>query len=120
MTKWLEHCKTNYNKKQKNMKDKNIIKLWEDFMNDSRYKKYIQLPTMLEKFVFNLNNLKTYIDINKQKPPQRSNNKDIKTLSSWLSNQQNNYSKKINNMKDENIRKMLEEFLYDPKYKDYF
>jgi TPP-dependent 2-oxoacid decarboxylase len=102
------------------MKDETIRKLWEEFSNDSRYKKYMQLPTMLELFNINLNKVKEYIDTNKKKPPKLDKDKVIKTLYSWLQNQKQNYIKKKENMKDENIYKLWTDFINDTKYKEYF
>ena len=119
MANWIGTSQQNYFTKIKNMKDENIRTLWKNFINDEKYKKYIQLPTILEKFVFNLNKIKTYIDINKQRPSHGNKNKSIKCVGQFLSDCQRNYSKKINNMKDENIKKLWEEFINDSKYKEY-
>jgi hypothetical protein len=37
---WVSAQQTNYNKKMKIMKNKIIYNKWEDFINDSKYKKY--------------------------------------------------------------------------------
>ena len=47
MAEWISTSKKNYSKKTHNMKDETIYKLWTVFVNDSRYKEYMQLPTML-------------------------------------------------------------------------
>lgn len=38
--KWLSHQITNYSKKIKSMNDSNIVKIWEKFINDDKYKIY--------------------------------------------------------------------------------
>ena len=76
------------------MKDENIYKLWTNFINEEKYKTFFQLPTILEKFIFDLNKLKIYIDTNKIKPSPKSIDKNIKSLAYWIKNTQTNYIKK--------------------------
>ena len=116
---WIGTQQHNYSKKKDTMKDENIYKLWTDFINDSRYKEYIILPTMIEFFNINLNKLKTYIDTHKKKPSSSSKEIYIKSLAKFISHQNNNYQKKKDNMKDENIYKLWTEFINDIKYKEY-
>ena len=118
--KWYGHSKDNYIKKEHNMKDENICKKWEEFINDVNYKKYIQIMPMLETFNINLNKLKIYIDINKQRPSKYNNDKDIKSIGLWLGTIQNNYDKKIKNMKNKNIYELWNKFINNDKYKEYF
>ena len=80
----------------------------------------MKLQTMLEKFIFDLNKVKIYIDINKKKPVWSNKDKDIKIMSIWIYNCQINYVKKKFNMKDENIRTLWKNFINDDKYKIYF
>ena len=117
---WMHKCQTNYSKKIQNMKDETIYKLWTEFINNSRYKKYMQIPTMLEKFILDFNKLKIYIDTNKQRPSVGSKDKDIKSMAKWIGHSQNNYSKKIHNMKNETIYNLWTEFINNDKYKEYF
>ena len=120
MAQWISDCQKNYSKKTEKMKDETIYKLWTEFINDAKYKKYMQLPTMFEKFVFDLNKLKLYIDTNKQRPSNSSKDKGIKSMGSWIGNCQNNYSNKIHKMKDETIYNLWTDFINDAKYKTYF
>ena len=115
---WSNKQGTNYKKKQKNMKDENIYKIWSDFINDTKYNKYFQ--SMEGLFNIKLNELKLYIDINKNKPSSHSKDANIKSIGCWITTQKKNYVNKISNMKDINIRKKWEEFLNDEKYKKYF
>jgi len=117
---WISNQTINYSKKIQNMKDENIYKLWTEFINDEKYKSYMQLPTMLEIFIKRLEKLKIYIDTNKQRPSTHSEDKDIKFKAKWIGTSQTNYSKKIHNMKDENIYKLWTDFINDSKYKEYF
>ena len=118
MGEWIGHSQTNYSKKIHNMKDKNIYNLWSEFINNDKYKKYFISNEDLWKQ--NLKEVKKYIDENKQKPSSKSKDKNIKFIGSWILTSQKNYSKKINNMKDETIYKLWSDFINDTKYKDYF
>ena len=118
MGKWIGTCQANYNKKTQNMKDKNIMKLWEKFINDKKYQKYFL--SQYDGFINNLNKVKIYIDINKKRPSQHSKDKEIKSMGAWIGQKINNYTKKMKNMKDENIYNLWTNFINDPKYKDYF
>ena len=120
MGSWIVSQNNNYIKKKENMKDENIYKEWTNFVNDDEYKKYIQLPSMLEKFVVDLNKLKIYIDINNKRPSGASRDKDIKSMGSWIGKCKKNYDIKKYNMKDETIYKLWTEFITDDKYKEYF
>ena len=120
MAQWKGHCQTNYTKKIYNMKDETIYKLWTEFINDENYKKYIQLPTMLELFNDNLNELKLYIDTHNQRPSKGSPDKTIKSMAQWLNDCQKYYTKKLHNMKDETIYNLWTEFINNEKYKKYF
>ena len=117
---WLYQCQINYNTKIKNMKDEKIRKLWENLITDINYKNYILLPTMLDNFILNLNKVKTYIDKNNKRPSASNKTIDIKRIGQWVGDCKKNYIKKEKNMKDENIKKLWEEFLNNPKYKEYF
>jgi superfamily II DNA or RNA helicase len=115
---WVSHQNTNYKKKKDIMKDVNIRKLYEDFINDDKYKKYFLSNE--KEWISNLELVKSYIDKNKQKPNRNDNNIEIIKLGSWLNAQNQNYKKKEQIMKDVNIRKLYEDFINDDKYKKYF
>ena len=102
------------------MANEAIYNLWKEFVNDAKYKEYMQLPTMFEKFVCDLNKLKLYIDENKKRPSCKSKDKIIKSMASWIQHSQTNYSKKTKNMKDEQIYNLWTTFINDAKYKIYF
>jgi hypothetical protein len=42
LTLWIYKQNINYNKKEQIMKDVNIRKLYEEFINDNKYKKYFE------------------------------------------------------------------------------
>jgi len=113
--KWVVNQKLNYKKNKKNMKNENIRKLWENFID--YYRQYFLDNEEIWKL--NLNECKQFINKNKKKPYGFGNDKNIRKLGLFLSNQNKNYKLKIYSMKNENIIKMWEEFINDIKYKKY-
>ena len=113
---WISHQVVNYKKKNKSMSDENIRKLWEDFINDDKYKKYFLSNE--EVWKLNLEWVKKYIDENRKRPS--NNNEDVKIYGAWIRTQLKNYQKKKNIMIASNIRKLWEDFINDDKYKIYF
>jgi len=111
---WLNHQQYNYKMNIQIMKDKNIRKLWEEFIE--KYKIYFEYN--IELWLNNLKKIEDYIIKYNKKPSEKDLDDDIKKLSRWISNQQTNYKINIQIMKDENIRKLWEEFI--EKYKIYF
>ena len=118
--KWIQHQITNYNKKQKNMKDDNIYNKWNEFINSEKYKQYFILPSSEEHFIANLNKVKKYIDENNKLPYYNDNDTNIKILSKWVQHQTTNYKNKQDNMKHNNIYNKWTEFINSEKYKKYF
>ena len=113
---WISNQQINYAKQQKIMKDDNIRNKWKQFIEDPKYKKYFLSNE--QEWDINLVEVKKYIDDNKKRPSDK--NKDIKNLGQWISNQQRNYAKQQQIMKDDNIRKKWKQFIEDPKYSKYF
>jgi hypothetical protein len=58
-----------------------------------------------------LEKVKMYIETNNKLPSSTDKNKDIKQLGIWISRQKENYSKKEQIMKEENIRNIWENFI---------
>ena len=98
LSKWLSHQITNFNKKQKNMKDEKIYNKWNEFINSDKYKKYFILQSIEEYFNMNLNKVINYIDKNNKRPSE-GKNKDVSILGKWIQHQITNYNKKQENMK---------------------
>jgi len=115
---WLTYQPRNYEKNIKIMKNMNIRKLWEDFINDDKYKKYF--ISNEDDWVLRLNQIKIYIDKNNKKPTSTDKNNEIQQYSNWLSTQLQNYKNNIKIMSNQNIRKIWENFINDKKYKKYF
>ena len=115
---WISNQLINYQKKEQIMLDDNIKKLWEDFINDDKYKEYFL--SNKEEWKLNLEWVKKYIDENKKRPSMHNKNDNIKIYGSWIHHQLTNYKKKNNSMSNETIRKLWEDFINDDKYKEYF
>ena len=100
------------------MKNNDIYKLWEDFINTSNYKKYFISNQNIWKDT--LDKVKLYFDNNNKRPSQHDKNIDIRQLGTWISTQQKNYNKKLYNMKNCDIINQWEHFINDLKYKEFF
>ncbi len=115
---WITSQPITYRKNLDIMKNITIRKLWEDFIKDDQYKHYMMSKQDL--WVYNLEQCKTYINIHKNRPSSRDKEVNIKYMGNWLINQNKNYKKTNEIMKDELIRKKWEEFITDEMYQHYF
>ena len=97
---------------------KNIQKQWKEFIEDDKYKIYFM--SNKEEWYDKLQKVKKYINTHKQRPYKSDKNSIIKQLGEWISNQQTNYRKKNDIMKNEDIQKQWKEFIEDKKYNKYF
>ena len=116
LRRWLSHQKEQYKIQDRIMKDENIRKLWEKFIEE--YQEY--LVSNNDIWIQNLNNLKNYIDKYNKLPSRNNKNKDIKHLGKWISYQNTNYKQYKHIMKDNNIRKLFVDFITDLLYNKYF
>jgi len=115
--KWLSHQQEDYKKNKNIISEPNIKKLWENFVNDDKYKVYL-LDN--ETIWYNiLEQVKKYINDNNKRPSCSDKNSDVKKLGKWVTRQQEHYNKKGQNMKDKE-RLEWEKFITDDKYKKYF
>jgi len=60
-----------------------------------------------------LEQVKNYINVNKKCPSTEDKNKNIKTLGRWIGTQRLKYSRKMEIMKNKEIRRQWEEFMRD-------
>ncbi len=112
--KWLSHQQQNYKKNREIMKEKIIRNSWEDFIK--KYKQYFL--SNIEVWFDKLDMLEKYIKDNKKRPNSNNKDKSIKRMAQWISDQQINYKKNTDIMKNENIKKEWTNFTI--KYKQYF
>ena len=111
---WISHQKKNY--KNNSMKDETIRKVWEEFVNDERWKGLFMDSE--EKWYDDFSKTKEFVIENGKIPSRTSKNKEEKRLSKWVHRQKTNYKNK--SMKDETIRKVWEEFVNDERWKGLF
>jgi len=73
---------------------------------------------VIDKWLDNLEKLKSFIDLNKKTPTYSSKNKEEKPIGKWFDHQKQNYKNNKNFMKYENKKKLWEDFLEE--YKEYY
>jgi hypothetical protein len=110
---WLSQQKNNYIKNE--LKNNNVRKKWEIFVNDNKYTQYF--ISNENKWINTLDIIKNYINNEDKLPTKYNKNIEIKQLGKWLSTQQQNYSKNEYIMINELIRKKWELFI--DEYKKY-
>ena len=72
---WIDRQIQGYKNNKGILKDdKHILKLWEEFINDNKYKKYFEDNNTI--WINKLNEVKKYIDVNNKRPSE--NDKDKK------------------------------------------
>ena len=121
---WVCTQKTNYRpnieESMERMKDKEIHQLWNEFINDDKYKKYIVID-LNENWKQMLQQTKEYINNNKKLPSIKTN--DFKSLKQWITRQKSIYSVNIHQckyiMKDIEIHQLWTKFINDEMYKKY-
>jgi len=111
---WIGTQQQNYLKNEYIMNDESIKQKWKDFID-----KYIQFfLTNIEEWNNNLKFVEDYIIKNDKRPSGANKDKNIKKLGSWIANQQKNYSKNEQIMKNEDVRIKWKDFT--DKYIQYF
>jgi DNA-directed RNA polymerase subunit H (RpoH/RPB5) len=111
---WIYAQKQNYKNKKKIMKNNEIRKEWEQFIEKynelfkSNEEKWIEIKELVEKYIIE----------NKKLPSYHNKDKNSKYLYNWLSTQQQNYKNKKDLMKNDKIRKEWEQFI--EKYNELF
>jgi superfamily II DNA/RNA helicase len=114
--KWISQQINNYKQKLCAMKNEKIYDEWTNFINDEKYKKY--LNTNEDKWYENLLLIRNYIDKYNKLPSikDKTNNK----LTKWMYRQNEKYRKKSHNMIDDTIYNEWRNFISDDKYKKFF
>jgi superfamily II DNA or RNA helicase len=109
---WLNNQITAYKQKSRIMKNEKNYKLWEEFINNEKYKQYFINEE--QKWINNLECLKTHYDQFNDNPKKNS------YLNKWISHQIQNYKHNKDRLSNANYRKLWEEFINDKKYSQYF
>jgi hypothetical protein len=113
---WIYTQQQNYKNKENIMKIEEIYNKWNEFINDSKYKKYFQSNE--DNWYELLNDVIKYINTYNKKPSRTDKNEIIKRFGDWISNQQKNYKNITQIMKNEEIYNKWSEFINDNKYKN--
>jgi superfamily II DNA or RNA helicase len=112
---WISNQIKNYENNEQIMRINKYKKLWENFYE--KYKEYFKSPE--EIWFDKLNQVILYIKDNNKRPTDRGDDNNS-ILGRWINTQSTNYNKKERSMKNSIIKKKWEEFINDPKYKEYF
>jgi superfamily II DNA or RNA helicase len=115
--KWICTTQLKYKQKKQIMINDEIYNLWDNFINDNKYKKYFEnINTM---WLNKLEELKIYIKTNNKRPSEDDKiNENIKVLGKWCNRQVGNYKQKKEIMKDEELYNKWTEFINE--YNQYF
>jgi superfamily II DNA or RNA helicase len=113
MSRWITVQKRNYELNDKIMKNNEIYFLWNEFINDARYKKYFDLDNIRD-WQIKLEEVKKYMDDNNKRPSENNN------LNRWITRNLRIYKNKEEIMKNQEIYLMWENFVNDCRYKKYF
>lgn len=111
---WISAQQTNYNKEIYSMKNKEIKTIWKDFI--TKYKELFL--TVNEKWYNNLDKVILHIKNNNKLPSAHSKNKEEFKLGGWIGTNKQNYKNKKLIMKNTNIKKCWEKFMFN--YKEFF
>lgn len=112
----IYYIEKNYANNKCIMKNETIKNSWAFFI--LKYKIHFLLHEDIWKFKFE--EVKKFIDDNSFKPSHHSKDIKIKTLGTWISEQQRKYNKNNEIMKNETIKTEWENFKMSDKYKKYF
>jgi superfamily II DNA or RNA helicase len=107
LARWIGTQKQNYKNNRNVMKNEEIKKKWEDFIE-----KYEELfLDNKEKWYNNLKEVEKYVIENTKLPSKSKKDKNITRLEYWIEDTKQNYKNKKEIMKNEDIRKKWEEFI---------
>ena len=116
--KWITHQQEYYAKKQFTFTNQNIVKEWDTFINDPKYKEL--LLSLEDRWFLNLEKVKKYIDANGIRPHEKHKNENINYIGKWVANQVKCYKNNMKAMKNDKYKEAWEEFVNDKKYNKHF
>jgi hypothetical protein len=114
--KWINHQISNHKKKEYIMSIESIRQLWENFINDDKYKNYF--ISNHEKWKLKLEQVKEYINTHQKAPYGKCKDTQEKIYYNWIICQRTSYKGNYNIMSNESIRRLWEDFINE--YKNYF
>jgi hypothetical protein len=112
---WMSTQIINFKNKAHLMTNQEIYNLWNEFINDARYKKYFDLDKIRD-WKQNFEKMKIFLDENKLRPTDKTDKK----LSKWISGQIQNFRKNNNIIKNKEINKIWKDFINSNEYNKYF
>jgi rubrerythrin len=115
---WLGAQKQNYKKRIHIMQNDEIYNAFTTFINDERYRKYF--TSNEANWLERLDQIKVYENENLKLPSAYDENADIKAMGQWLCNQKENYKKRSQIMKNDEIYNAFTTFINDESYRKYF
>jgi superfamily II DNA or RNA helicase len=107
-----------YKDKSYIMSDVDVNNTWTNFITDSKYS--IHFVDNISVWKTNLIAVKRYMDENKKRPTNKTDDDETKRLGQWITNQLKNYKQRTQIMKDETIYLEFDTFVKDPQYAKYF
>ena len=117
---WFIDQKDNYTNKQYIMSDPEIYNLFNNFLHDEKYSKYLisNEQRWKQKWLCDFKKLKDYCNNFNERPSKDDKNKEHKRLGVWMCTQNINYKKKIKMMIDQEIYNLWK--IFSEKYNDFF
>ena len=113
LNKWLQHQITNSRNRLQNMKIDEIYNLWNNFIANTKYAIYF--IDNFAKWKQILDEVKTFINLNKLRPTYNTHKK----LAQWITIQKITFKKKNGIMKNKEIYNLWYEFINDKDYNKY-
>jgi superfamily II DNA or RNA helicase len=105
---WLNEQKQNHKNRTQRFKDDRMFEIWDKFVKDN----YELFKTNEEVWLENFDRLKVYIHKNNKLPSKKAKNED-KNIGLWVCHQKQIYRKNEDIMKNNDIRRIWEEFVTD-------
>ena len=106
---WLANQLIKFKAETEIMKNEKIRKIFEEFINDPKYKKHFSSNN--DQWLSNLEWINKYIIDNKKRPSSSDKDETTRFYGLWINTQMRNYQHKTQIMSDENIRKQWESFV---------
>lgn len=116
--KWISDNIYNYKNNKYLFKNDDVKRLFEEFSD--KYDEYIKIntDTANDNWSKTLDDVKNFMRTNKKKPSETSTDTTEFRLAKWLSRSKQNYKNKDDNMKNQNICLIWEEFIEE--FSEYF
>ncbi len=115
LARWISNQQKNYQKKQHSMTIQSQYDLWTGFITEKPYAQYFE-----DQWLKTFNQVKTYMDKNRKRPSGSDKYNTVKTLSNWITTQQNNYQKKQQSMAVKSQYDLWTDFITEEPYAQYF